>query len=144
MCFISISIDDLIIPVNLLAQNALSLTGQGVGILNSASESKWFPAAVGYAVANNEKLHDRLSLASAAASDNDGRQEQPIVRIDQLPDFGLLPLKRYGTTGEKKSSSQVDDDSEESTDPQSSVVSEPIDKDEKKIPSTSIDFSSGI
>uniref|UniRef100_A0A7E4W6M6 EF-hand domain-containing protein n=1 Tax=Panagrellus redivivus TaxID=6233 RepID=A0A7E4W6M6_PANRE len=43
-----------------LAQGALALTGTGVGIVNQASESSWFPAAVEHAVKANRDFQERL------------------------------------------------------------------------------------
>uniref|UniRef100_A0AC35GLE9 Uncharacterized protein n=1 Tax=Panagrolaimus sp. PS1159 TaxID=55785 RepID=A0AC35GLE9_9BILA len=48
-----------------LAQTALSLTGTGVGILNQASESSWFPAAVEHAVKNNRDFQEKLLAGGA-------------------------------------------------------------------------------
>uniref|UniRef100_A0AC34EZE4 Uncharacterized protein n=1 Tax=Panagrolaimus sp. ES5 TaxID=591445 RepID=A0AC34EZE4_9BILA len=50
-----------------LAQTALSLTGTGVGILNQASESSWFPAAVEQAVKNNRDFQEKLLATNGGA-----------------------------------------------------------------------------
>uniref|UniRef100_A0A914YHR7 Uncharacterized protein n=1 Tax=Panagrolaimus superbus TaxID=310955 RepID=A0A914YHR7_9BILA len=55
-----------------LAQTALSLTGTGVGILNQASESSWFPAAVEHAVKNNRDFQEKLLATNGAAGGGSG------------------------------------------------------------------------
>ncbi|CAD5229603.1 unnamed protein product [Bursaphelenchus okinawaensis] len=64
-----------------LAQAALQLTGTGVGIVNQASESAWFPAAVENAAKMNRELQDRLLL-----------QQKNGVGAGGLPDLlGVMP-----------------------------------------------------
>ncbi|KAE9553736.1 hypothetical protein FO519_003046 [Halicephalobus sp. NKZ332] len=50
-----------------LAQAALSLTGTGVGIVNQASESSWFPAAVEQAVKANRDFQEKLLAGGGGA-----------------------------------------------------------------------------
>uniref|UniRef100_A0A0N5AIX1 PAM2 domain-containing protein n=1 Tax=Syphacia muris TaxID=451379 RepID=A0A0N5AIX1_9BILA len=51
-----------------LAQTALQLTGTGVGILNQASEGKWFSDLTNNIVSNQREIQDRL-LAKGASPD---------------------------------------------------------------------------
>ncbi|VDK49385.1 unnamed protein product [Anisakis simplex] len=48
-----------------LAQNALQLTGTGVGILNQASEGKWFSLAAENLLNTQREMQDRLLTAGA-------------------------------------------------------------------------------
>ncbi|CAD5234200.1 unnamed protein product [Bursaphelenchus xylophilus] len=75
-----------------LAQAALQLTGTGVGIVNQASESAWFPAAVENAARMNRELQDRILAQQKNGGGAGGLGGGGGLGAGGLPDLlGIMP-----------------------------------------------------